>query len=157
MESKARMVKPAAPRPTLGKRLNMANRAVRALLEDRIAVHGINLTTWVTLSALVHAGSLLHRELAHVLGIEGPTLVRKIHALEHAGLVARADDPKDKRATRIVLTKSGAALYRKVRPDVEAVDASILALLSRTERAELHRLLALVTEHAVSARTSSKA
>src|SRR6185312_779334 len=104
------MVKPDKyANATLGKRLNIANRAVRALLETRLAAHGINLPTWVTLSALTHATSLLHRDLAHVLGIEGPTLVRKIHALEHAGLVARADDPDDKRATRIVLTKKGAS------------------------------------------------
>lgn len=144
------MVKPrsALPLNTLGKRLNMANRAVRALLEDRIAVHGINLATWVTLNVLVAHGPILHRDLAHMLGIEGPTLVRKLHALERDGLIARDDDPDDRRATRIQLTKKGLAFYRKVRPDVEAVDASIAAGLTRAQQTELHRLLDVVMERA---------
>jgi len=45
--------------------------------------------------------------LAEMLGVDAPTVTRKVHQLEREGLVSRQDDPDDKRATRIKLTPAG--------------------------------------------------
>ena len=45
--------------------------------------------------------------LADLLGVDAPTVTRKIQQLEREGLVVRHADPQDHRATRIALTDKG--------------------------------------------------
>lgn len=45
--------------------------------------------------------------LAEMLGVDAPTVTRKIQQLERDGLVSRHPDPDDKRATQIALTTAG--------------------------------------------------
>jgi DNA-binding MarR family transcriptional regulator len=52
-------------------------------------------------------GSLRVTSLAERLGVDTPTVTRKVQQLERLGLVARTDDPEDRRAHRIRLTPSG--------------------------------------------------
>jgi len=51
--------------------------------------------------------SLRVTDLAELLGVDTPTVTRKIQQLEREGLVARRADPDDRRATRINLTPAG--------------------------------------------------
>jgi DNA-binding MarR family transcriptional regulator len=46
-------------------------------------------------------------DLAELLGIDTPSVTRKIQQLERLGYVASVPDPEDKRAKRISLTRSG--------------------------------------------------
>ena len=46
-------------------------------------------------------------ELAQVLGIEGPSLVRVIDGMEQNGFVRRITDPSDRRARLLVLADAG--------------------------------------------------
>jgi DNA-binding MarR family transcriptional regulator len=52
-------------------------------------------------------GSLRVTALADRLGVDTPTVTRKIQQLERLGLVARDADPDDRRAHRIRLTPDG--------------------------------------------------
>jgi MarR family transcriptional regulator for hemolysin len=56
-------------------------------------------------------------DLANLLGIEGPTLVRTLHRLEAEGLVVRRDDPSDGRAKTLHLTAAG----RRMRVRIDKV------------------------------------
>lgn len=144
------MVKPSKfpPLDTLGKSLALATKAVRALLDARLAAHGINFATWITLNALAPEGSLIQRDLASALGIEGPTLVQKLHAMVAAGLVTRSDDPSDRRTTRVAITAKGLAVYRALRAEVEKLDAELASVLSAAEQTALRRSLARIAERA---------
>lgn len=53
-------------------------------------------------------------ELAERLGVDSPTVTRKVQQLERLGLVVRADDPEDRRAHRIGLTPSGRKTLRRL-------------------------------------------
>jgi DNA-binding MarR family transcriptional regulator len=46
-------------------------------------------------------------DLAELLGIDTPSVTRKIQQLERLGYVTSVSDPEDKRAKRISLTRSG--------------------------------------------------
>jgi MarR family transcriptional regulator for hemolysin len=144
------MVKPPKfpPLETLGKSLALAMKAVRALLDARLAAHGTNFATWITLNALAPHGSLIQRDIASALGASGPTLVQKLHAMEADGLVTRSGDPTDRRTTRVELTPKGVALYRAVRADVEQLDAQLAGVLTPTEQTALRRSLLRLTERA---------
>lgn len=65
-------------------------------------------------------------DLAEVLGVDTPTVTRKVQQLERDGLVTRQSDPDDRRASRIRLTPAGRRTIERVR---------------RARRAWLERLL----------------
>ena len=62
----------------------------------------------------VHGDSLRVTELADQLGIDAPTVTRKVQQLERDGLVSRHADPDDRRATRIQLTPAGRRTFERV-------------------------------------------
>jgi DNA-binding MarR family transcriptional regulator len=52
-------------------------------------------------------GSLRVTDLAEQLGVDAPTVTRKVQQLEREGMVVRQTDPDDRRATRIGLAPAG--------------------------------------------------
>jgi len=52
--------------------------------------------------------------LAELLGVDAPTVTRKVQQLEREGLVARQADASDRRATRIALTSAGRQVLESV-------------------------------------------
>jgi DNA-binding MarR family transcriptional regulator len=59
--------------------------------------------------------SLRVTDLAEVLGVDAPTVTRKVQQLERDGLVTRQSDPDDGRASRIRLTPAGRRTIERVR------------------------------------------
>jgi DNA-binding MarR family transcriptional regulator len=70
--------------------------------------------------------SLRVTDLAEMLGVDTPTVTRKVQQLERDGMVVRQSDPEDGRASRIRLTPAGRRTIERVR---------------RARRAWLERLL----------------
>ena len=71
-------------------------------------------------AALLHklsAGgdSLRITDLAELLGVDTPTVTRKVQQLERERMVVRQTDPDDRRATRIGLTPTGRRTLERVR------------------------------------------
>jgi len=58
--------------------------------------------------------SLRITDLAELLGVDAPTVTRKVQQLERLGFVARESDPTDRRASRIALTRSGRVTIERV-------------------------------------------
>ena len=92
---------------------------------------------------LDHAGrgSLRSSELAEQASVSRATMTGLLDTLEKAGLLARAPDPHDRRATNVKITSAGESLLRKVHPLQFRLAQKILAPLSRQERLQLVRLL----------------
>ncbi len=61
-----------------------------------------------------HGDTLRVTDLADLLGVDAPTVTRKIQQLEKQGLVSRHADPDDRRATRIDLTRAGKQTLERV-------------------------------------------
>jgi DNA-binding MarR family transcriptional regulator len=59
-------------------------------------------------------GSLRVTDLAEQLGVDAPTVTRKVQQLEREGMVVRQTDPDDRRATRIRLAPSGRRTLERV-------------------------------------------
>ena len=53
-------------------------------------------------------------DLARAIGITEASLVRTLHQLEHAGLIARQPGHDDRRANRLVLSDRGAKLAAQI-------------------------------------------
>ncbi len=54
-------------------------------------------------------------DLAELLGVDTPTVTRKVQQLEHDGMVVRQTDPDDRRVSRIRLTPAGRRTLERVR------------------------------------------
>lgn len=59
--------------------------------------------------------SLRITDLAELLGVDTPTVTRKVQQLERDGMVVRHTDPDDRRASRICLTPLGRRTIERVR------------------------------------------
>jgi DNA-binding MarR family transcriptional regulator len=62
----------------------------------------------------LHGDAIRVTVLAEMLGVDAPTVTRKIQQLERDGLVVRHADPDDGRASRIRLTPAGRRTLERV-------------------------------------------
>lgn len=80
----------------------------RKLLDERLKDLGVTQARWSTMVNLKQGGEgLTQRELASLMAIENPTLVRLLDSLEEQNLVERRACPHDRRARRLHLTENG--------------------------------------------------
>lgn len=81
-----------------------------------------------------HRESLRVTTLADLLGVDAPTVTRKIQQLEQDGCVVRHPDPDDRRATRIALSPAGRRTLERV---LEARRAWLGDLFDHWDKADL--------------------
>src|SRR6266436_4317251 len=81
-------------------------------------------------------------ELSRLLMVTGGNVTAIVDQLEKEGLVERLDEPSDRRAFRIRLTKSGERTFAEMARAHEEWVVDLLAGLSRREHEELLKLLA---------------
>jgi DNA-binding MarR family transcriptional regulator len=63
----------------------------------------------------VQGDSLRVTDLAEILGVDTPTVTRKVQQLERDKMVVRQTDPEDRRVSRIGLTPTGRRTIERVR------------------------------------------
>ena len=129
------------PEDTVGFLLWDANRAMNREFSERIIRHGVTLGLWPYLRALWEGDGVTQRELSEKVRMKGPTTVAALNKLEDKGLVRREGDKKDARKINVFLTPEGRKVYRKVIPEVEAVNRQSLAKLSDDEKIAAKNLI----------------
>ena len=134
------------PEP-LPRLLATAFKAARGDLQRRLEEHGVYAGQDYLLDALSEEDGLTVGALAERLRIEVPTVVKTVQRMEAAGLVRRSPDPADRRRSLVHLTERGRAVLPAVREALAAVSEQGTAGLSVEERAELLRMLAVVSEN----------
>jgi MarR family transcriptional regulator, transcriptional regulator for hemolysin len=132
---------------TLGRSLYLAHRVVHDELDRRLYEHGASVWNWVLLREAANAGGASQRELADLMGIEPPTLVRHLDKLADEGLVERQPDPDDRRVVRVVVTKAGHKRLALLHEVVHELDTEMRGALPARDVDVLQRALAHVYEH----------
>jgi MarR family transcriptional regulator for hemolysin len=126
---------------TLGRLLYLAHRAVHDELDRRLHEHGASLWNWVLLREAANADGASQRELAELMRIEPPTLVRHLDKLAEEGLVERRPDSADRRVVRVVVTDAGHARLAELHKVVHEVDDELRGILTRRDVEVLGRAL----------------
>jgi DNA-binding MarR family transcriptional regulator len=111
--------------------------AERPLLEAR----GLTMWQYVALSRLARGEAPTQLALAQAMGYDKTRLIALLDALEAEGLVKRAPDPRDRRARIVTLTAKGRRRYAGAVADIRAMEAGVLAALTRAERDTLLAVL----------------
>ena len=132
---------------TLGRHLFLAHRAVHDELEARLGAHDASVWTWVLLREAANADGASQRELAELMRIEPPTLVRHLDKLSEAGLVERRPDEHDRRVMRVVVTPTGRRRLAKLHDVVQELDKELRSVLTSREVEALARALPRLTAY----------
>ncbi|MBB5321846.1 MarR family transcriptional regulator [Marinobacter oulmenensis] len=100
----------------------------RKMLDERLKDLGVTQARWSTMVYLKQGGEgLTQRELASLMAIENPTLVRLLDSLEQQGLIERRPCPNDRRARRLYLTKAGIDFMEELSERAENLREEMLA------------------------------
>lgn len=96
-------------------RLSLVARRFRARFAERVKSSSQTEARWSALYQLAREPrGLIQSELAERMGIQGPTLVRLLDALEVQGLVRRVSTPEDRRAKRVMIQPTGEQMVKEV-------------------------------------------
>ncbi len=124
----------------LTRALVTAARRWRKIANERVRAIGQSMARWETLFLVAFSGHELSvSELANLVGIEGPTMVRMLHLLEQDGLITREQSKIDRRVTINTITPAGEqviedikAITGKLREEVlQDIDPADLAVTQR--------------------------
>lgn len=126
--------RPAAlePLPELQARfsatLYSAARAWRQGIDHRLKDLGVSQAAWLTIAMVAKAPAPpSQKQLADLLGVEGPTIVAMVDRLVSADYVERIASPLDRRVKLIALTSAGQALYAQVKARADVFRTEMLA------------------------------
>ena len=125
-----------------------ARKVQRAIMRDVLADEDLPVLEWQLLFSIARFGSC---HLAHVTAktsIDPAHGSRAAAALEDKGLIARKEDPKNRRRKVMSLTDAGVRLFHRLWPQAQAQMRSVTQQLEDKDFDELKRLLALITTSA---------
>ncbi|MBM3515100.1 MAG: MarR family transcriptional regulator [Alphaproteobacteria bacterium] len=121
---------------SLGYLLGLVTRTYDRRLQDSLAALGVAPGQFPALVMLYEKDGLTQADLCRRIGVEQPTMANTLARMERDGLVARIDDPKDKRRSLIQLT-----------PQARAIQADVMAAARRIAGLAVEGLSAADQEH----------
>jgi len=124
--------------------LARVGRRWRTGLDARVKHLGLTQARWIALLHLRRSGAMSQRNLAEQIGVEGPTLVRLLDALEQRGLIERVDSDDDRRVKKIHLAESAKPLIEEITRISDAFREELLEGVPADDLATAHRVLALI-------------
>lgn len=98
---------------------NKAAKKMADAFNERLKPLGITRVQWIALYYLGKCKGINQKELAEKMNIKSSTVARLVDRMEKEDFVMRIDDPTDRRAIKLVLTKKGEKLREKLLPEGE--------------------------------------
>lgn len=118
-----------------------AARALERRAQESIANTGLGQTDFAILEALLHKGALPVNALGRKVLLTSGSITSAVDRLEARGLVARSDDPSDRRVRRVALTAAGRRVIAPAFDRHAAELDEVVSVLTRAERTTLVDLL----------------
>ena len=138
-------------------RAALVTRRFRARFAEKVRSSAQTEARWSALYFLSHSPEgLIQTDLAERMGVQGPTLVRLLDALEEQGLVARRSAPEDRRVKRVVILPAGLEVVGEIDTVASDMRDSCFAGLSDEDLRTTLRVLDMVS-HGLEARAHAGA
>ncbi len=129
--------------------LLLVGRQWQRVVDTALAGHDIsNAMTTPLLMIGRSGGGIRQVELAQLIGVEGPSLVRILDKLAAAGLVRRECDANDSRANLLWLTDQGQTLLKQLEAQLTELRKQTFGALSAQEMDTILRFYRIVEEAA---------
>ena len=132
--------------------LASANRKLRALVDERARNMGLTLSRARLLMQLAKADGPIQSDLAGLLDIEQPTLVRLLDGLERTGMIERRAAPGDRRARRVFLMPAARAQAEDILAFLTELRADVLDGIDKEELEIALRVLSRMSRNIVANR-----
>jgi DNA-binding MarR family transcriptional regulator len=116
-------------------------RRLRHRSRDNLAQWDISPSHSRALAVLTRHGAMRLRDLSEHLHIAARSTTEVVDALEARGLLRRQADPRDRRATVVVLTEQGARVGAAIRSARDTEAAGFFGALDAADRTDLARIL----------------
>ncbi len=121
-------------------KLQRASNSVFRNIRPSMVQYTLSTTQFAVLEVLLHLGPLSQKVIGQKLLISSGNTVKVIDNLERDKLVSREPDPNDRRAYKIVLTKEGERIIKKIFRDHVTNIVESFSILTKKEQIELSRL-----------------
>lgn len=118
-----------------------AHKTLRNHVVTVLSDFDLSVPEWTILGYIFHNETVRFVDLAQHLEVEPPHITTLIDALQKKKLVQRKDDPADRRAKRIVLTKKAQDLVPEIEIELSARMNLLLDGISPAEMATYFRIL----------------
>ncbi|UAL51732.1 MarR family transcriptional regulator [Metabacillus dongyingensis] len=118
-----------------------ASKAVVENIQKDIESHKINNENFMILELLYSKGPHPVQKISEIHSIPSGSITYVVDKLEKKGLVARQPNPNDRRASNVVLTEEGRALFDEIFPKHVATISQNLSFISNDEKEQLIDLL----------------
>jgi MarR family transcriptional regulator for hemolysin len=125
----------------------VAGRRWRKLANDRIRPTGHTMARWETLFLVAFSDhALTQGELARLISVEGPTLVRMLDVLAKEGLIERKQSEIDRRVTTNAITDKGREAIDQIMGVTNALRAEVLQGIDPGELRVMMKVLGQIIE-----------
>ena len=125
----------------------VAGRRWRKLANERIRATGQTMARWETLFLVAFSDhALTQGELARLISVEGPTLVRMLDVLAKEGLIERRQNENDRRITINTITAAGRQAIDDIMGVTNALRAEVLRGIDPTELRTALKVLTQIIE-----------
>jgi MarR family transcriptional regulator for hemolysin len=121
-------------RASFTRSLILASRRWKALADATMKSRDLSHATALVVIVIDSLGSAVTQiELAREIGIEGPTLVRLLDQLEKQGRIERRENPDDRRAKLVSLSRAGKDLVAEIQMELERLRDAAFADVDRRD------------------------
>jgi DNA-binding MarR family transcriptional regulator len=125
----------------LGFWLRFVSNHVSHAFAARLAGRGVTVAEWVMLRTLYGAEDMAPSRVAETMGMTRGAISKLAERLLAKGLIARRENPGDRRGQMLTLTQQGTALLPELAALADANDEAFFSHLSAQERALLRNLM----------------
>ena len=139
---------------------HLMHRALQLALDiysEETGAGGLTQRQFAVLEAVSQKSGLTQTDLVRATGIDRSTLADLVARMTTKGLLDRERSTLDARAKAVRLSATGAAALEAARPQVEAADKRIMALLPKAKRDAFLEMLAELGAEADAAPDKAKA
>ena len=126
----------------------LTNRVSGAIARHYSDRFDLSIPEWRVMAVLGQTPDLSAREVAARTAMDKVQVSRAVASLMRARRVARSDDEKDGRVTRLSLTRQGKAIYDEIVPLALHLEDLFLSTLTPEERKTFDRLMAKLARQA---------
>jgi DNA-binding MarR family transcriptional regulator len=121
--------------------------AMRQRTEDALKPHNLTPMQFTILASLKSWNGLSSAELSRRFGVTPQTMGEMIGNLERRSLIARVQDPANRRALRLSLTRAGEQLLDACEAAMQAVEAEMFADISPRDMESLRARMVGLHNH----------
>lgn len=122
-------------------------RIIRGHLAKILSAYDLSIPEWTILGQVFEQEGIRLAEISVILSVEAPLVTTLADQLEKKGLVARSDDPQDRRAKLITLTEKGKDLVPKIEDNANQKIKELMQGISEQDLMVYNRVLEFIAKN----------